>query len=228
MRFFPAKLGHLLSGLLFAFVCGFTATALHAQDAPRPVKTMVIENGETIITAFDYCGSNNVWYVLSYAWITLVVLLGGMIACMSLQIRDDLNDTRSTSLVLFLHALVVFVGILLVQFVDDKSDLMGHQSLILSLDVIFSILIYIVPKIVLSGEKLAEDPLPDVFVNTTICLTEIEHFAAWSSAREPVQVFKFLEEVYACIDCVAEKYHIFKVRRKDFSSVIIQTSRLFG
>ena len=49
MRFMPAKLEHLLSGLLFAFVCGFTATGLHAQDAPRPVKTMVIENAETVI-----------------------------------------------------------------------------------------------------------------------------------------------------------------------------------
>lgn len=49
VRFMPAKLENLLSSLLFAFVCGFTATGLHAQDAPRPVKTMVIENAETVI-----------------------------------------------------------------------------------------------------------------------------------------------------------------------------------
>jgi class 3 adenylate cyclase len=40
---------------------------------------------------------------------------------------------------------------------------------------------------------------------------DIVGFTAWSSEREPSQVFKLLESIYNAFDKVAKKLHIFKV-----------------
>lgn len=41
---------------------------------------------------------------------------------------------------------------------------------------------------------------------------DIEGFTAWSSVREPSQVFILLESLYAAMDRIATKYRVFKVR----------------
>ena len=40
---------------------------------------------------------------------------------------------------------------------------------------------------------------------------DIEGFTAWSSVREPSQVFILLESLYAAMDRIATKYRVFKV-----------------
>ena len=42
-------------------------------------------------------------------------------------------------------------------------------------------------------------------------LADLEGFTAWSSVREPSQVFTLLETIYAAIDRVAIKREVFKV-----------------
>jgi class 3 adenylate cyclase len=45
----------------------------------------------------------------------------------------------------------------------------------------------------------------------TIMAADISGFTAWSSVRDPSQVFKFLETVYAAFDDIAERRRVFKV-----------------
>ena len=184
-----------------------------AETFQFEVTETVTENGETVITSFDYCGSSFVWYYISYAWRALLILPATMIAFMSLQVLEDLNDTRQMSRVLLLHTITLIVVSTMSGLMDDRSTLMGWESLVMSLDVLLSIVVYILPKFVKSGEVMQDEPLPDVFVGTTIAVIEVVGFTAWSSVREPVLVFQFLEEWYECMDSVAEKYHIFKVSR---------------
>lgn len=40
---------------------------------------------------------------------------------------------------------------------------------------------------------------------------DISGFTAWSSAREPAQVFKLLETIYRSFDKLARKRNVFKV-----------------
>eukprot|EP00980_Cylindrotheca_fusiformis_P001906 scaffold437_cov111-Cylindrotheca_fusiformis.AAC.4 len=54
-------------------------------------------------------------------------------------------------------------------------------------------------------------PLADLFPNTSIVFADIAGFTAWSSAREPQQVFILLENIYGALDHIANRLAIFKV-----------------
>jgi class 3 adenylate cyclase len=55
------------------------------------------------------------------------------------------------------------------------------------------------------------EPIADLFPNTTILFADIAGFTAWSSEREPAQVFKLLETIYGAFDQVANKRGVFKI-----------------
>eukprot|EP00980_Cylindrotheca_fusiformis_P000032 scaffold14_cov130-Cylindrotheca_fusiformis.AAC.2 len=61
-----------------------------------------------------------------------------------------------------------------------------------------------------SGEMGAA-PLADLFPNTSVVFADMAGFTAWSSAREPQQVFMLLENIYGALDTIANRYAIFKV-----------------
>ena len=42
-------------------------------------------------------------------------------------------------------------------------------------------------------------------------LVSVEGFTAWSSAREPSQVFTLLETIYGAFDKIAYRHNVFKV-----------------
>lgn len=54
-------------------------------------------------------------------------------------------------------------------------------------------------------------PIADLFPETTIIFADIAGFTAWSSVREPSQVFTLLETVYRAFDNIAKKRRVFKV-----------------
>ncbi|MGK3756989.1 MAG: hypothetical protein ACI8RD_009303 [Bacillariaceae sp.] len=54
-------------------------------------------------------------------------------------------------------------------------------------------------------------PIADLFPNTTVIFADIAGFTAWSSVREPAQVFTLLETVYSAFDTVAARRGVFKV-----------------
>jgi class 3 adenylate cyclase len=49
------------------------------------------------------------------------------------------------------------------------------------------------------------------FTDTTILFADIAGFTAWSSVREPAQVFTLLETLYKAFDKLANKRKVFKV-----------------
>jgi len=54
-------------------------------------------------------------------------------------------------------------------------------------------------------------PIADLFAATTVLFADIAGFTAWSSTREPTQVFTLLEAVYGAFDEIAAKRGVFKV-----------------
>jgi class 3 adenylate cyclase len=54
-------------------------------------------------------------------------------------------------------------------------------------------------------------PIADLFPETTIMFADLVGFTAWSSVREPAQVFTLLETVYHAFDMIAKQRRIFKV-----------------
>lgn len=55
-------------------------------------------------------------------------------------------------------------------------------------------------------------PIADLFTAATVMFGDISGFTAWSSSREPGQVFMLLETLYGAFDSLAKKMHVFKVR----------------
>ena len=58
---------------------------------------------------------------------------------------------------------------------------------------------------------LTSKPIADLFPHTTVLFADISGFTAWSSSREPSQVFILLETVYHAFDVMARRRGVFKV-----------------
>eukprot|EP00980_Cylindrotheca_fusiformis_P003089 scaffold719_cov117-Cylindrotheca_fusiformis.AAC.9 len=57
----------------------------------------------------------------------------------------------------------------------------------------------------------ASAPLADLFPSVTVVFADLVGFTAWSSAREPHQVFILLETLYGAFDKLAYRHSVFKV-----------------
>jgi class 3 adenylate cyclase len=65
-----------------------------------------------------------------------------------------------------------------------------------------------------SNQDMSNDesePIADLYPNTTVLFADIAGFTAWSSEREPSQVFKLLESLYGEFDKLAKELGVFKV-----------------
>ncbi|KAG7352211.1 adenylate/guanylate cyclase [Nitzschia inconspicua] len=62
-----------------------------------------------------------------------------------------------------------------------------------------------------TGSTEKENVIASFYPATTVLFADIEGFTAWSSTREPVQVFRLLECVYGAFDGIARRRKIFKV-----------------
>ena len=63
-----------------------------------------------------------------------------------------------------------------------------------------------------SGDtQVAGKPIADLFPSATVMFADIAGFTAWSSTRDPAQVFTLLETIYSSFDAIAKKRKVFKV-----------------
>ena len=63
-----------------------------------------------------------------------------------------------------------------------------------------------------NGDGMGElQPIADLFPFTTVLFADIVGFTAWSSTREPAQVFMLLQGVYQAFDMIAKRRRVFKV-----------------
>lgn len=54
-------------------------------------------------------------------------------------------------------------------------------------------------------------PIADLFPNATVMFCDIAGFTAWSSSRDPTQVFTLLQNIYQEFDKIAHRRKVFKV-----------------
>jgi class 3 adenylate cyclase len=69
------------------------------------------------------------------------------------------------------------------------------------------------------GTAHGSAPIADLFTECTVMFADISGFTAWSSTREPGQVFTLLETVYGAFDAIAAKRGVFKVEVRTFQYV---------
>lgn len=63
----------------------------------------------------------------------------------------------------------------------------------------------------LHKEEPSSKPIADLFSHCTVLFGDIAGFTAWSSVREPAQVFTLLEAIWSAFDKIAIKRRVFKV-----------------
>eukprot|EP00980_Cylindrotheca_fusiformis_P008566 scaffold1820_cov129-Cylindrotheca_fusiformis.AAC.7 len=61
------------------------------------------------------------------------------------------------------------------------------------------------------SNTIGSAPLADLFPSVTVVFADLVGFTAWSSAREPHQVFILLETIYGAFDKLAYRHSVFKV-----------------
>ena len=61
------------------------------------------------------------------------------------------------------------------------------------------------------GTENGTQPIADLFPHCTVFFGDIAGFTAWSSTREPAQVFVLLQAVYQAFDLLAKRRNVFKV-----------------
>jgi class 3 adenylate cyclase len=65
-------------------------------------------------------------------------------------------------------------------------------------------------------------PIAEYFPHTTVMFADISGFTAWSSTREPFQVFQLLETLYGAFDEIADHRGVFKVETVGDSYVAVR------
>jgi Adenylate and Guanylate cyclase catalytic domain len=58
---------------------------------------------------------------------------------------------------------------------------------------------------------LSSSPIAELYPDTTVLFADIAGFTAWSSERQPTQVFQLLETLYGAFDEIAKRRGVFKV-----------------
>jgi Adenylate and Guanylate cyclase catalytic domain len=70
-------------------------------------------------------------------------------------------------------------------------------------------------------ETTSDSPIAELYPETTVMFADIAGFTAWSSARQPGQVFHLLETIYAAFDEIARRRGVFKVETVGDSYVAV-------
>ena len=183
----------VISVLIAAFVLAWTVVDPEIKAVASEVTHSKTDQGETIVEHSNYCSSqNNLWKSISVTWPTLLLLFALVLAFMASRVREDINDTRRLSALIV--AQFLFAGmqavLIIVRFSLDRSDIMAYLSLLLSGECVASLLVFVIPKLSdNSNEKRSDEPLPDLFLNTTIMMMDVVNFTKWSSMREPVRCY---------------------------------------
>jgi hypothetical protein len=75
------------------------------------------------------------------------------------------------------------------------------------------------------GHNSSSQPIADLFPFCTVFFGDIAGFTAYSSTREPSQVFVLLETIYQVFDALAKRRGVFKV---ETMSVSLTKARCFS
>ncbi|KAG7358626.1 PAS domain containing protein [Nitzschia inconspicua] len=71
------------------------------------------------------------------------------------------------------------------------------------------------------GKRVGQEPIADLFPNASCFFSDIAGFTAWSSTRDPAQVFTLLQTIYQAFDAIALRRKVFKVETVGDSYVAV-------
>ena len=141
--------------LVFSFVVVFLSVWT-ALDPPRRDTEYILtldetEHGDTVVQVSFFCEANSpVWEYVALAWNILLLLIATVLAFQSRNIRQSFNESQTLAFMIYSH--FFFVVLRVVTFLLSHSSvnelaLRRFRSIIYSLDVFATIIIYFVSKL---------------------------------------------------------------------------------
>jgi hypothetical protein len=135
---------------------------------------------------------------------------------------DAMEDVYSTQnpMIFTIAAVMIFVFTSIL-FISYDKMVERRQTLVMNTAVRTSAIVdSLYPEAV--RDKLSVDaepdtdlnnsrPVADLYPETTVFFCDIVGFTAWSSTREPWEVFHLLETIYNAFDAIAHQRKVFKV-----------------
>jgi len=204
--------------LVVAYVALWTAVDPPTRRNEYEISEGLNEDGHTTVTKTAYCGSeSNAWQTANVAWQLLILFVASVLAFMVSHVPPNLiqADTRPLSALIMAHFFFSTLRLALVLLHDSVDPVMSmaYMALIMIAECFVAMVIFIFPKLAANSELVEDESatMPDLYVRTTVLQAQIKGFSAWSSLREPVTVFRFLECVFHSIDQVSDRKGVFKV-----------------
>jgi class 3 adenylate cyclase len=93
------------------------------------------------------------------------------------------------------HGIKSFIGL----FSPDSNTRTPNSSLISN------------PRVGRTRNDQQRQQIADLYPFCTVLFSDISGFTAWSSSRDPEQVFVLLQSVYHAFDCIARRKNVYKV-----------------
>jgi len=165
----------IVGGCILAVCIYLSAWTAVDPAKPRPKMTLTneTENGKYLVEVSTYCASSSDgWQIATSVYLLVLLLVSAAIVTQSRGLREEFNETRYLALMIYSH--FVFTIMRLVAFlIGDglgwtyaKSAVM---SILLSLDVLITIGIYFLPKLLAVNKDAADNR--DVLATTSTAET---------------------------------------------------------
>ena len=140
--------------LLFCLSVGLFLIIWTIIDPPRrneeyELTSKRTESGVTVIERVFFCGSeNDAWNFLGISLQALLLLCASILAFQARIVREDLNDTKTLAMMIYSHMVLVILRAMTYALEGslDLSDLAAARSIIFSIDVLTTIVLYFSPK----------------------------------------------------------------------------------
>ncbi|CAB9505284.1 Receptor-type guanylate cyclase gcy [Seminavis robusta] len=202
-------------GFLGAVTLSWTLVHPSKQSTAFELTSNQNEHGATIVSAAAFCESANpFWAMATFLFFSVFCLYGLFLAFLA-RTREDRNGARNYATLLASHVVIVGfrAAIFLLSESINEAYVRLYTSIMLSLDCIAAVSIFTGPKLFEKREEQedSEEPLPDLFLETTVVKCDIVGFSKWASMREPTHVFQLLEAIFAEFDQICERRRILKI-----------------
>ena len=112
------------------------------------------ESGDYIVLESEYCASlSKGWQFAVYIYLFMLLLISSAIATQNRGIRQEFNETRYLTILLYSHFMLVVMRLVLYLLSEDlgkKNVVSATTSLLISIDTLITLSIYFLPKILVA------------------------------------------------------------------------------
>jgi hypothetical protein len=168
---------------------------------------------ERIILVEETCTSeSNLWYALAHTVLATLFLYVLVMAAIASRVTEDINSSVLLTIPAAIQLVAALVRVFLVSLVDSSDISIHWASLLTSVEVILVLVGFVIPRLLHKYESQnADEPPAELFVNATVAFCDIVNFTRWSSTRDPIQIFNFLDIVFGAFDEIAQKRNVMKL-----------------